>query len=339
MTRRKSRRRLSPFALGAALAAALTFAPAAAHADQAPWRQDDLNVQVAVEVDGVGSSTIHATRYTPTKRIRGVQILVPGVTYDHRYYDLKTAGGMVSQARDAARNGWITIAVDRLGTGGSSKPRATSVTTAAQVASLDHFVDTIDKTYKKLPIVLVGHSYGSVVAEGVAARSDHVDALVVTGFMYRQSWPSLEGFPELVLAADDPVLGNKKLPANYLTTAPDSRDFFYYLPNAKKSTLIADEKAKSTTTAAESPGFTEELTTGYFAKKVKAPVLVVVGEYDFLYKGSDTTAFATQQKQAFSSAHSVTPVTIPDAAHDLALQENARRTTDLIDQWALMTTR
>jgi pimeloyl-ACP methyl ester carboxylesterase len=34
---------------------------------------------------------------------------------------------------------------------------------------------------KRIPLVLVGHSYGSVVAEGVAARSEVVDALVVTG--------------------------------------------------------------------------------------------------------------------------------------------------------------
>src|SRR5690606_16045109 len=103
---------------------------------------------------------------TPAGRPRGVQVLVPGATYDHRYFDLRR-GGVDSQARRAARQGWLVIALDRVGTGESSKPPAASVTTAVHVASIDRFVDRVDALYRGLPIVLVGHSYGSVVAEGV----------------------------------------------------------------------------------------------------------------------------------------------------------------------------
>ncbi|PRY38883.1 alpha/beta hydrolase [Umezawaea tangerina] len=315
-------------ALCAAVIATTTVTPTAASAGQAPH----LDFQVEVGVDGVSSATIHAERYTPTGRARGVQVMVPGTTYDHHYFDLGV--GVVSQARQAAREGWVVIALDRVGTGRSSTPPAASVTTAVQVASIDRVVDRIDRMYRGLPIVLVGHSYGSVVAEGVAAASDKVDALVVTGFMYRRTPPSFEGFPALTPAATDPVLGGRNLPADYLTTAPDSRTFFYHLPNTDPATPAADERTKTTTTAAEVPGFAQELTGQTYAKAVHVPVLVVVGEYDYLYQGDDPTAFEPDQKNAFAAATDVRVHLIPNAAHDLALHRNAPFTTALIDRWA-----
>ncbi len=309
-----------------------TSSPAAAHANR--LHHSAMNVHVAVGVDGVSSATIHAEQYTPSRRARGIQVFVPGVTYDHHYFDLTTTNGTVSQARQAARDGWVSIALDRIGTGLSSKPAAESVTTAVHIASIDHFIDTIDSRYAGLPIVVVGHSYGSIVAEGVATRSDKVDALVVSGFMYRTTQPSFEGFPDLTPASTDPVLAHKNPPPGYLTTAPSSRRFFYHLPSTDPATLAADEATKATTTNAEIPGFAAELNTRTFAASVRVPVLVVVGEYDYLYVGSDPKAFVPEQKRAFSAAVRVDAVVIKNAAHDLALHRNAPRTSDLVNRWA-----
>ncbi|WJK40846.1 alpha/beta fold hydrolase [Solwaraspora sp. WMMA2056] len=322
------RRWATTVSIGVALAGAATFVPGAAQAGGSGWRHDDLDVRVSVGVDAVAATSIHAERFTPTRPAKGVQILVPGATYDHRYFDLETSRGVVSQARQAARDGWVAIAIDRVGTGGSSKPPAASVTTAVHVASIDQFVDRIDRTYKRLPIVLVGHSYGSVVAAGVAAQSDDVDALVITGFLYRRTAPSFEGFPELVPAG-------RKLPEGYLTTAPNTRQFFYHLPNTAPATLAADERTKATTTEAEVPGFAQELFTQSFASAVRVPVLVVVGEHDYLFKGSDPAEFALVQRQTFAAAVSVDAVLIRDAGHDLALQRNAPHTNAIINRWAL----
>jgi pimeloyl-ACP methyl ester carboxylesterase len=329
------RRWMATVSIGVALAGVATLVPGVVQAGGPGWRHDDLTVRVSLGVDGVAAASIHAERYTPTRPARGVQIFVPGATYDHRYFDLRTSRGVVSQARQAAREGWVAIALDRVGTGGSSKPPAASVTTAVHVASIDQFVDRIDRIYKRLPIVLVGHSYGSVVAAGVAAQSDDVDALVITGFLYRRTAPSFEGFPELVPAPTDPVLAGRKLPEGYLTTAPNTRQFFYHLPNTAPATLAADERTKSTTTAAEVPGFGQEFQTGAFAGAVRVPVLVVVGEYDYLFKGSDPADFAPVQRQTFAAAVSVDAVLIHDAGHDLALQRNATHTNATISRWAV----
>lgn len=329
------RLRSAPILAAVALAAGMTAvgsSPSVAHGE--PWRHSALDVRVEVGVDGVPSAVVHAEQYTPNRRSRGVQVFVAGATYDHHYFDLTTRDGVVSQARQAARNGWVAIVLDRIGTGLSSKPAAESVTTAVHVASIDHFIDVIGGRYPRLPIVIVGHSYGSVVAEGVAAASDEVDALVVTGFMYRTTQPSFEGFPELAPASTDPVLAHEDLPAGYLTTVPGSRKFFYHLPNTDPATLAADEATKATTTAAEIPGFAAELTTGAFAGSVRVPVLVVVGEHDYLYAGSDPAAFGPDQKRAFGAAPRVDAVLVEDAAHDLALHRNAARTNDLINRWA-----
>ncbi len=318
---------------GLALAGLVAVAPGPAYAGQPVRHGADLDLRVDVGVDGVDAVRIHAERYTPAGRPRGVQVMVPGSTYDHRYFDFRR-GGVVSQARQAARQGWLVIALDRVGTGESSKPPAASVTTAVHVASIDRFVDRVDALYRGLPIVLVGHSYGSVVAEGVAARSDTVDALVVTGFLYRRTEPSFDGFPELVPAATDPVLGRRKLPEGYLTTAPGSRDFFYHLPNADPATVAADERTKSTTTAAEIPGFAAEIAGRAFARAVRVPVLVVVGEHDYLFRGNDPAAFEPDPRSAFAAAADVRTVLVPDAAHDLALHRNAPFTTGVIHRWA-----
>ncbi|MDP9793119.1 alpha-beta hydrolase superfamily lysophospholipase [Catenuloplanes nepalensis] len=325
---------LTAVATALALTAGATASASPAVAQATPWHHGSMDVRVAVGVDGVSSATIHAERYTPAGRARGVQVFVPGATYDHHYFDLATEAGVVSQARQAARDGWVAIALDRVGTGGSSTPAAGSVTTAVQVASITRFVDEIGRRYARLPIVLVGHSYGSVVAEGVTARSARVDALVITGFMYRTTPPSFEGFPALVPAATDPVLAHRRLPEGYLTTTPGSRAFFYHLPGADPATLAADEATKATTTEAEVPGFAAEFASGAFAGAVRVPVLVVVGEHDYLYAGADPAAFAPDQRRAFTAAPAVDAVLIDDAAHDLALHRNAPRTTALIDRWA-----
>lgn len=335
----------SPLTLRLASAAVLTVAlvatvtPTAAGTAQKPWQATTVNITVPVGVSGITSAKIHAVQYTPAQPIRGIQVFIPGSTYDHHYFDLPTDRGLVSQARKAARDGWVAIALDRIGTGGSSKPPATDVTTAAHIASVDHFVNVIDRRYHQLPITLVGHSYGSVVAEGVAARSRVVDALVVTGFLYRRTPPSFDGFPTLVPAATDPILKDKRLPKGYLTTTPGSRGFFYYLPNASRSTLAADERFKSTTTAVETTGFGQELQTRALAGRVRVPVLVVEGAQDYLSRGNDPANFPADQRQAFHQAASVRAVLIPRAGHDLALQRNAATTVALIDRWAASHTR
>jgi pimeloyl-ACP methyl ester carboxylesterase len=334
MNRSYFTRLAAALALAAATVGAGLVGPQPASATTIAWHSTDLNLTVPVGVDGLSTATIHAIRYTPIGRVRGVQIMVPGVTYDHHYFDLQTDHGLISQARDAAKQGWVAIAVDRVGTGGSSKPTAGQVTTATNIAALGGFADRVDRLYHRLPLVLVGHSYGSVIAEGVAAESKRVDGLVITGFLYRQTSPSFDGFPTLVPANTDPVFTGRQLPADYLTTEPGSRSFFYATDNVDPATLRADERTKATTTATEVPGFGNELFSGALAAKVRLPVLIVVGDNDFLYRGDDPSVFQTDQENAFAQATNVSAAVIPDAGHDLALQRNAVAATTLIDTWA-----
>jgi len=132
--------------------------------------------------------------------------------------------------------------------------------------------------------------------QGVAVESRTVDALVVTGFLYRQTALSFEGFPTLVSAGTDPAFKNTLVPADYLTTAPGSRSFFYAANNIDPATARADERTKATTTNTEVPGFAGELFSGTFAGQITVPVLNVVGDSDFLYKGDDPNAYQSDQK-------------------------------------------
>ncbi|MEU5698797.1 alpha/beta fold hydrolase [Streptomyces aurantiacus] len=96
--------------------------------------------------------------------------MVPGVTYDHRYFDLKTNRGWISQARKAAEDGWITVAVDRLGTSDSSSPAAHRLNATTHSATIHQLITKLRTDHKGLPVALVGHSMGSVVGRNPAPR-------------------------------------------------------------------------------------------------------------------------------------------------------------------------
>ncbi|MER6695450.1 alpha/beta hydrolase, partial [Streptomyces minutiscleroticus] len=184
----KPRHRAAHFTAGVAFAALLVTAVAATprNASAASERvsgftRHTITQKVSLTGSGPADQTVSAVEYRPTHaRVKGLQVMIPGVTYDHRCFDLKTDRGWISQAREAAEDGWITVAVDRLGTGNSSSPAADKLNGTTHAATIHQLITTLKTAHKGLPVALVGHSMGSTVAVQEAATYKDVDAAAVT---------------------------------------------------------------------------------------------------------------------------------------------------------------
>ena len=69
-----------------------------------------------------------------------VQLLVHGATYSRVYWDFPYQPERYSYQRDMARHGYATFAVDRLGTGQSSKPPSVTLLDSVEAASIHQIV-------------------------------------------------------------------------------------------------------------------------------------------------------------------------------------------------------
>jgi len=81
------------------------------------------DVLTAISVPGAAPGSIYG-RYCHTDHANGnpLQILVPGITYTHVYWDLPGFDGRYSYVDFMSRHGYDTLAIDRLGIGRSTRP-------------------------------------------------------------------------------------------------------------------------------------------------------------------------------------------------------------------------
>lgn len=147
-----------------------------------------------------GTYTIHARYCEPTEQVASrrdtLQVLVHGITYTLDYWsgDLPpgTSAGQdeYSWIKYAANQGYPTLSIDRLCNGASSRPNGLvfcqlplqaevihAIVEAARNGTLPEAKQSFDK------IICVGHSYGSLVANGHSTQyPDDVDAYIFTGY-------------------------------------------------------------------------------------------------------------------------------------------------------------
>lgn len=322
---------------GSAMVAADTAV--ADRSDNAGPEPRTITLHVSLGDSGPAGETLKAVVFEPTaQRVRGIQVMIPGATYDRRYFDLEVGRGRVSQAIAAARDGWISVAVDRLGTGESSRPAADKLGNRAHAATIHQLVTTLKAIYKDVPVTLVGHSLGSVIAIEEAATYKDVDAVVVTGFMHHSGVAQALFNTMVRPAAGDPRFENRPAPKDYLTTQDGLRHLFYWPFNADLGTVEADEVIKQTTTMPEITDFLNEQNNQVYSRKVTVPVLTVVGEHDYFWFEPTTRGKAiAEEPGAYPGSPRADVKVVPDAGHNLALQRNADSTTRTIDQWLIQT--
>jgi pimeloyl-ACP methyl ester carboxylesterase len=271
-----------------------------------------------------------------------VQLLVPGLTYDHRYW---TIPGEHNYAAHMVRAGYAVFALDRIGTGRSDRPAADQVTAQSNAEALHDVVQALRSGVGGAApferVVVVGHSFGSGVALVEAATYHDVDGLVVSGMLHTTAPLYEEVRAFFHMAGDDPVLAAAGVdyPENYATQRPGLRARMLEYPPAVRPELSRHNEAiKSTATLGEG----ESLPSTYEAavsRAVDVPVLIVVGQHDALFSSADVSFAATSEavhafeKTFYAEGLDLETHVVPGAGHSLNVHDNAGEWFALARAW------
>lgn len=274
----------------------------------------------------------------PRRHTSTVQLLVPGLTYTHRYWT--GPGNGADYVTTALAAGDAVYLIDRIGTGASDRPPADQVTTTTEAAVTHQAVHALrDGMIGRFPhVVGIGHSFGSVIWMAEAANNHDVDALVLTGLLHDINPEALSLFThDLHPAADEPKFGRLALPAGYLTTRPGSRAGYFLDPStAVSGAAVWDEKTKTTATTGELT-FTPDDELRY-SRAITAPVLLVVGAADALFCGpgqpcQQPADICQRERYAYATEVNLSAATVADTGHSINLHRSAPRAFNLIQRW------
>ena len=265
---------------------------------------------------------------------RTVQILQPGGTYNHTYWDSTYRGGIYSYVNAATGAGYATFTFDRIGTGKSTIPSYETMSLAGEAVALHDVVTALRSgAVSQQPfahIITVGHSFSSGVGAVEAARYGDVDGYIHTGMAFTVTATALEFLATANHEANlDPKFAGRGLDG-YITTVPGVRGF-YHSPRTSNAEIIAlDEADKDIHASVEGPqivAFALPPTPAQaVTRQVTAPVLSMIGGDDPFFCGAGALDCSrTANLRAFEApywhadAANVTFVVLPAVGHSIHL--------------------
>jgi pimeloyl-ACP methyl ester carboxylesterase len=308
---------------------------------------DCTDVQVPVSVAQIGDAHVYGELCRPrhgdgTSGI--VQLLVPGSSYNHSYFDMPVEPSRYSYVAAALGAGFSTFNIDRIGTGRSTLPPSALHTLDAGVEAIHEVIARLRageiEGHRFTEVVWVGHSLGSSMAWVGAEEHDDVDAFVLTGMSHvvrEEPPPSADPGEDIqfeITAKDDPKFRGTVSDPGYVTTSAGVRQFFYYEQNADPAVIEADERLKDLSTAADSSG--PDLPPAQSpSRAIRVPTLVVVGDRDrYCTPGVCTSAsLLAHERPYYSDEAGLETIVVPDSGHSAQLHENAPETNAAILQW------
>lgn len=310
--------------------------PRSAHAAVDGPNCQSFNVPVALG-DGLPATyTIYAELCVPSSGAsHTVQLLVPGGTYGHIYWDFPYEPQNYSYVHALTAAGYSTLNIDRIGIGESSHPPLGLVTITMSINAYIVHEIVQDLRYGRIGnqsfqhVLLVGHSLGSVTDWIEAGTYHDVDGVIISGLLHHLNALSLVGVVGTLYPADlDPRFAGKGY-VGYLTTVRGTRGSdFYYLPGADPNVLAMDEATKETATPGEFGSFALPIVDG-ISLQIRVPVLVVVGQQDALFCGilatncSSATSVQRAEAPYYARQAQLQVAVIPQAGHDLNLHKTA----------------
>ncbi|KUJ19595.1 uncharacterized protein LY89DRAFT_717068 [Mollisia scopiformis] len=228
-----------------------------------------------------------------------LQVLVHGITYTRNYWSgdgtLETSydGAMYSWIDFASKQGYPTLSIDRLGNGLSDHPDPVNVLQSPLQVEVSHQIITIarngnlpiSKSRKFDKIVYAGHSYGSVLGNGLTVKyPNDADATILTGLTSKYNFGFIESVfvPAVVPASTVNPKKWSTLNSGYL--AIDNKTAFelgFYYPGYFDQGLVdLDWENSGTVGEGELESalvFGPEVATGYVN-----PILDITGQHDSL---------------------------------------------------------
>ena len=280
-----------------------------------------------------------------------VLLLVSGLSYDNRYWDLGYQPDTYSYVYAATRRGYATFNIDRLGVGLSDRPFPTALTPQAQAYTVSQVIARLrgggvsGESFKT--VVGVGHSVGAAMLRyeaGTATDREHApDYLVLSGLLH-QSDPAAMAAVDAALEplVEDPVFPRTYLPDGYVSIRPSARDDILLhgeavdpaiksLEEGLRQAFTVDELASLDLAAAVDPAANPA---------VRVPTLIVVGQQDRLYCDSaaglscaSAAAVLAREAAGYSAEACLSAYVVPAAGHAINLHRDAPDAYRYINGW------
>ena len=324
-------------ALGASAIAGLSAAPA--RADTTINCQEYL-VPVTVPVSG---SHMAGQLCVPAGGAKLVMVLVPGATYNSAYWNFPYDPSVYNFRLAMNNAGYATMTVDRLGTGQSSKPLSTTLTTEDQALAVHEVIQALragqlgGQSFGT--VIIGGHSLGSTVTIWEAATYRDVNGVLLTGISHHINFVQLS----LLLATTypaplDPKFVGAGLDLGYLTTDPGVRAQDFDAPDHPDPGVVsADEATKDAFSTTEAPDGIASVLLPVSAS-INVPVLLANGQYDPYMCGAGTdcstaASLAASETPYFPSAPSLQAYVLPGSGHDLNLAPNTQLYQQAVLSW------
>ena len=259
-----------------------------------------------------GTQKIYGQYCEPTTRFPArsgtLQLLVHGNSYDHQYFnafDEVPSSLANSWAAYANAQGFPTLAIDRLGSGKSSKPDPINVVQAPYQSELYNALIKILRSSAKLSIptswkkiVWVGHSFGSIV--GTQISTNHpaaIDIYIQTGFAIPT--PDENALPgELAdVYVQASVYDPRRFPPGpyvpgYLVSSSKEgrRNTFYSNPITHFSSALYDRDFEKKDILSLGDALTQNI---YNSTSYTNPVYVLTGKQDAVFCGNGSRLLGT----------------------------------------------
>lgn len=296
------------------------------------------NVFIPVSLSLIGNASIYGEYCTTAGGgERPLQILVPGITYTHVYFDMPGFGGRYSYVKFMNARGYDTLAIDRLGMGQSTRPLvAATVNAYSNAAALHQVVQYVragDLARGYAAVVLTGHSYGTFVSDLESATYHDVDGIIGTGWLQQPTAVGLAGVLSILTPAGLYPRFAGILDPTYVTTTPGDRGFFYAPADTDPAVVATDEGLKNTASLAEATYLIPE-NLGGLTERIGVPTLRVVGSEDRIMCVADSCSPANLAKTLPPRFPSGVGIYVQEGAgHDVALEENNMGGFDAMLSW------
>jgi alpha-beta hydrolase superfamily lysophospholipase len=327
-------------AIATALATVALLPAVPAHADAVVTCQPETVPVQLSSADPVPNEITGWACWHGSSAGKPVQLLVPGFTYDHTYWDFPYEPDKYSYVESATLAGSVTFAIDRLGTGLSSHPPSTTLTASAHVTALHQVIGYLRGAYPGVPLVSVGHSAGSGTVLQEASQYGDVDAVILTGLLHEPDAADATFFGSFYPAPLDPKFTGTGYDTGYLTTVPGTRGTDFY------NTAVADPAVIATDELLKSTGSSTELGSGDTAflaetsQAIHVPVLLAVGQDDASFcnastgQSCDSSADVLARESGdYSSQACLEAFVLPDSGHDINLHPNAEQWFTAANDW------
>jgi pimeloyl-ACP methyl ester carboxylesterase len=281
---------------------------------------------------GGGDRSRFAAHFFPATgtRNRVLQVLLHGVSYDHRYWNADTINDQdYSYAAHMTAKGFDILAVDLPGVGASDKPNGHDISLHAVGSAISSMIASL-KEHDAIPghafdhVSLVGHSMGASLSVYSQARWPSADSLVVTATGF---------YPGRPKSAWAPGARERLLSDPYPMVQAEGRLKFYHQPQADPEVISYDNNLLRCPTPsglwADCIPLQDDPKAGF--ADLKCPVLIQLGEYDPILPAE----FAEEERALYSSSSSVTVEPLADIGHSFNLHLNRETSWEGISKFLL----